>query len=200
MEYLTTIAALEEAYGTPGEAANLKVADRVTPLYRKWVEAARFCILSTIGPEGTDGSPRGDDGPVVQIADDETLLMPDWHGNNRIDSLRNIIRDPRVSLMFMVPGAANVVRVNGSARLTLNTTLRARFEHNAKMPRAVIVVQVDEIYTQCARAILRADLWRRDDSVGLPTVGDILREQSGETFDGESYDTSWASRAADTMW
>jgi uncharacterized protein len=102
----------------PSPTSLAKVARRLTPLYRRWIEAARFCVLSTVGPEGTDGSPRGDDGPVVRVVDDRTLWLPDWRGNNRIDSLRNIVRDGRVSLMFMVPGSNNVVRVNGRAVLT----------------------------------------------------------------------------------
>ena len=107
------IAALEALYGTPGKASLIKVRDRLTPTYRAWIMASRLCVVSTIGPNGTDGSPRGDDGPVVQELDPQTVLMPDWRGNNRMDTLRNIVADGRISLMFMVPGSNNVVRVNG---------------------------------------------------------------------------------------
>ena len=118
MQTITSTNELEEIYGAPVPQSLTKVTSHLTPLYRDWIGAARFLVLSTIGPEGTDASPRGDDGPVVHMADSRTLWLPDWRGNNRIDSLRNIVRDPRVSLMFMVPGCNNVVRVNGTAVLT----------------------------------------------------------------------------------
>ena len=126
MDFIDDIAALEALYGTPGQPALRKVVDRLTPLYRRWIMASRLCMLATVGPEGTDCSPRGDDGPAVLELDERTLALPDWRGNNRLDSLRNILRDPRVSLMFLVPGSNNVVRVNGRARLTADAGLRAR--------------------------------------------------------------------------
>ncbi|WP_421701584.1 pyridoxamine 5'-phosphate oxidase family protein [Aliiroseovarius sp.] len=200
MTYLETLEELEALYGTPGEASLVKVAHQLTPCYRQWIMASRFCVLTTVGPEGTDGSPRGDDGPVVLELDDKHLALPDWRGNNRIDSLRNIIRDPRVSLMFMVPGSNNVVRLNGEARLSADDDLRKRFERNGKQPRTVIVIKIAEIYSQCARAVMRADLWARNDADGLPTVGDMLREATSGSFDGETYDADWPARAAKSMW
>lgn len=122
--YVDSIAALEALYdATPSEAALRKVADRLTPTYRAWIMASRFCVLSTVGPEGTDGTPRGDVGPVMVELDETTLAMPDWHGKNRLDSLRNIVRDGRVSVLFMVPGSTSVVRVNGTARLSADAEL-----------------------------------------------------------------------------
>ena len=118
MNFLTSVDQLESIYGEPGKSSILKVADHLTDEYRRWIAASRFCALSTVGLEGTDCSPRGDEGPVVDVLDDKTLLMADWHGNNRIDSLRNIIADPRVSLMFLIAGSQTVVRLNGEARLT----------------------------------------------------------------------------------
>ncbi|MEM1161573.1 MAG: pyridoxamine 5'-phosphate oxidase family protein, partial [Pseudomonadota bacterium] len=123
MDFIESIAELETHYGAPGAPSLRKVADHLTPLYRKWVMASRFCVVTTVGPEGTDGSPRGDDGSVVKELNSKTLLMPDWRGNNRFDSLRNIVRDGRVSLMFMVPGSNNVVRINGEARLSADVDL-----------------------------------------------------------------------------
>ncbi|MCI2399538.1 pyridoxamine 5'-phosphate oxidase family protein [Aliiroseovarius subalbicans] len=199
MEFLTP-ETLQALYGTPGEASLVKVADRLTPCYRKWIAASRFCVLSTVGPEGTDASPRGDDGPVVACLDPHTLALPDWRGNERIDSLRNIVRDPRVSLMFMVPGSNNVVRVNGMGRVTADADLCARFEKSGKQPRSVIVIRIHEVYSQCARAVMRAGLWSRDDAAGLPSIGDMLREMTDGKFDGKSYDRDWAGRAARTMW
>ncbi len=197
---ITTISALEAHYGVAGEASTAKVADRLTPGYRAWVERARFCILSTVGPEGTDASPRGDDGPVVRIEDARTLALPDWHGNNRIDSLRNIVRDPRVSLMFLVPGSVNVIRVNGTGAVTADTGVLASFERKSRQPRTVVMVEIEEIYFQCARALLRAGLWSRDDAAGLPSPGDLLAEMTGGEVGGEAYDAEWPARAAKTMW
>ncbi|MEM9124510.1 MAG: pyridoxamine 5'-phosphate oxidase family protein [Pseudomonadota bacterium] len=201
MEFIDDIAALETLYGKPGPASLRKVAHRLTPLYRQWIASSRLCVLSTAGPEGTDGSPRGDDGPVVLELDPETLALPDWRGNNRLDSLRNIVRDPRVSLMFMVPGSNTVVRVNGTARVTADGTLRARFDKKGKRPATIIVIHITEIYTQCARALMRSGLWTSDDASGnLPTVGEILAEVSDGEEGGARYDADWGARAAKTMW
>lgn len=200
MQYLDDIPALEALYGKPGAASLRKVAPRLTPLYRRWIMASRLCILSTVGPDGTDGSPRGDDGPVVLELDPNTVAMPDWRGNNRLDSLRNIVVDGRVSLLFMVPGSNTVVRVNGRARLTTDDGLRARFRRKGRQPTTVIVISIAEIYTQCARALMRAGTWGRDDSAGLPSAGDILAEVSDGDEGGESYDRNWPARAARTMW
>ena len=127
MTPVRSIEELEALYDAAVPTSLSKVARKMTPLYRQWVEAAKFMVLSTVGPEGTDASPRGDDGPVVEIVDERTLLMPDWRGNNRLDSLRNIVRDERVSCMFMVPGVNNVVRINGTALVTADEDMRARF-------------------------------------------------------------------------
>ena len=201
MRRIADIPALEALYGTPGAPALRKVAHRMTPLYRKWIMASKFCVLTTVGPSGSDGSPRGDDGPVVLELDDETLAMPDWRGNNRLDSLRNIVEDGRVSLMFMVPGSNNVVRLNGTAYLTDDAELRARFEKGGKQPATVIVIEIGEIYTQCARALMRAGTWAGvDESAGLPTAGEILAEMTKGEEGGKAYDDAWAPRAAKTMW
>lgn len=200
MDHIDSIEALEALYGSPGAPALRKVAGQLTPLYRQWIMASRFCILTTVGPDGSDGSPRGDDGPVVLELDPGTLAMPDWRGNNRLDSLRNIVLDGRVSLMFMVPGSNTVVRANGQARLTSDAALRARFERNDRQPATVIVIAISEVYTQCARALMRAGLWTRDDSAGLPTPGEILAEISQGAEGGAPYDAAWHARALRTMW
>lgn len=200
MQFVNDIESLEALYGSPGVAATRKVARRMTPLYRKWIMASRLCVLSTVGPDGTDGSPRGDDGPVVAELDPGTLAMPDWRGNNRLDSLRNIVLDGHVSLMFVVPGSNNVVRVNGHARLTTDAALKVRFEKKGRQPATVIVIEISEIYTQCARALMRAETWARDDSADLPSVGDILAEMTDGEEGGAPYDQAWGSRAAQTMW
>ncbi|MEM1234388.1 MAG: pyridoxamine 5'-phosphate oxidase family protein [Pseudomonadota bacterium] len=201
MKTITTIAELEALYGPPDPNSLAKVATYVTPEYAAWIEASRFVVLSSVGPGGTDGSPRGDDGPVVQIADASTLLMPDWRGNNRADSLRNIIEDGRVSLMFMVPGKTNVIRVNGRAILSRDEALLARFRIKSREPRLVICITVQEVYSQCARALLRAGLWSSDEAdLPLPTPGKILAAQTAGATDAEAYDAGWDARAARTMW
>ena len=200
MEFITNQAELEELYGKISVPAIRKVAHRMTPLYRKWILTSRFCVLTTVGPDGTDGSPRGDDCPVIEELDPYTLAMPDWRGNNRLDSLRNIVTDGRVSLMFMVPGSNTVVRLNGRARLTADPDMRARFEKKSRQPATVIIIEIGEIYTQCAKALIRAGLWSRDDSAGLPTPGEILAEMTDGEEGGEPYDTAWPARAAKNMW
>lgn len=201
MARIDNIEALEARYGTPGEASIIKVTDQLIPSYRDWIARSRFCILSTVGPDGTDSSPRGDDGPVVQIVDDKTLALPDWRGNQRLDSLRNIVRDGRVSLMFMVAGSNNVIRVNGTAVLTDDAWLCDRFAKAGVLPATVVVISITEVYAQCARAVMRAGLWTMgDQSEGLPTVGDMLREAKQGNFDGASYDRNWQTRAEATLW
>ncbi len=199
IDYITDIETLVAHYGTSSEASLIKVTDRLTSAYCRWIEASRFCILTTVGPEGTDGSPRGDIGAVLTILDDRTLAMPDWRGNNRLDSLRNIVRDGRVSLMVMVPGLANVIRVNGTARLTADAELRVRYDRGGKQPATVIVIQIAEVYSQCARAILRSQLWGDQVGPDLPSPGEILSEIK-DSFDGAKYDADWGPRAAKTMW
>lgn len=200
MNWIDNIVDLEGLYGQAGDAATRKVASCLTPLYRKWIMASRLCVLSTIGPDGTDGSPRGDDGPAVLELDEQTLAMPDWRGNNRLDSLRNIVSDGRVSLMFVVSGSNNVVRVNGKARLTDDAELRNRFQRKGLVPATVIVIQIAEVYSQCSRALLRAGTWSRNDAEGLPSIGDILAEMTDGEVGGLAYDTEWAGRATKTMW
>ncbi|WP_166416865.1 pyridoxamine 5'-phosphate oxidase family protein [Cochlodiniinecator piscidefendens] len=201
MTPIQSIEDLEALYGTPGEASLVKVAHHLTPTYRAWIAQSRFCVVSTVGVEGTDGSPRGDNGPVVQELDEKTLLMPDWRGNQRLDTLRNIVSDGRVSLMFFVPGSNTVIRVNGTAVLTADSEVCSQFEQAGKHPVTVMVITISEVYSQCARALLRAKTWTSgDQSDGLPTVGDMLKEMTSGAIDGAAYDSEWAGRAAKTMW
>ena len=201
MKFVGSLDELHQHYGEPGDTSLRKVAGRMTKEYRAWIFRSRFCVLTTVGPEGTDATPRGDDGPVVLELDEHTLAMPDWRGNDRIDSLRNIVRDPRSSLMFFVPGSNNVVRINGKARVTVDADMRQRFERKGKLPRSVVIFQIEEIYSQCARALIRSALWSgKDQSEGLPTVGQILAALTDGDVGGAPYDDTWAERAAKTMW
>ena len=203
MSIVQTVEELEAIYGQTNDASTVKVADRVTPLYRILIEKSPFAALATSGPEGLDCSPRGDLPGFVRIHDEKTLLMPDRRGNNRIDSLRNIVRDPRVALLFLIPGSGNTLRINGRAQISTDADLRASFAVGEKAPRSVIVMTVDEMYFQCARAIVRADLWNPDKRVDpktLPTPGQILAEMSNNKVGGEDYDRAWPERARQTMW
>ena len=203
MKTIETIEQLRAIYGEPGETALAKVTARITPAYRQMIEAAPFVALATVGPEGLDCSPRGDEGPVVRIADDETVMLPDWRGNNRIDSLVNIVRDPRVALMFLIPGSNNALRINGRAVVSADPAVVESFEMNGRHPRSVIVVEIREVYFQCARALVRSGLWdpgRFRDAASLPSAGEMTRQASAEPFDAETYDREWPARAAKTMW
>jgi PPOX class probable FMN-dependent enzyme len=203
MSIIATIEQLEAIYGHPNDASTVKVADHVTPAYRILIEKSPFATLATSGPEGLDCSPRGDQDGFVRIHDDRTLMIPDRRGNNRVDSLRNIVRDPRVALLFLIPGSGSTLRVNGHALVSAAPDLLASFKVEGKAPRTVIVMTVQEIYFQCARAIVRADLWnpdRRVDPGTLPTPGQILAEMSDNQVGGKKYDQEWPERARQTMW
>jgi PPOX class probable FMN-dependent enzyme len=203
MSIITTTEQLEAIYGHPGAASTVKVADRVTPLYRVLIDKSPFVALATSGPEGLDCSPRGDLPGFVRVHDEKTLMMPDRRGNNRIDSLRNIVRDPRMALLFLIPGSGSTLRVNGLGQVSSEPDLLDSFKMQGKAPRTVIMMTVEEIYFQCARAIVRSDLWNPDkrvDPKSLPTPGQILASMSDNTVGGETYDREWPERAQKTMW
>ncbi|MBT3556282.1 MAG: pyridoxamine 5'-phosphate oxidase family protein [Rhodospirillales bacterium] len=204
MSRIETVEQLNELYGQPGAASLEKVARHVTAEYRTFIEAAPFAALATVAPEGIDCSPRGDQPGFVRVSDDgKTLMLPDRRGNNRVDSLSNIVRDPRVSLMFMVPGSGSIIRVNGQAHLSIDPALLDSFAVGGKPPRSVMVMEVVEIYFQCARAIVRSDIWNPDTHVvskSLPTPGQILTSMTGGKVGGETYDAAWAGRAEKTLW
>jgi PPOX class probable FMN-dependent enzyme len=202
MRRIESIEQLHQLYGEPAEASIIKVTPLLTNEYRRMIEASPFVLLATVGPEGLDCSPRGDAGQVIHIEDEKTLMLPDWRGNNRVDSLSNIVRDPRVALLFLVPGSNTTMRVNGRAVLVIDEALVGRFEMDGKHPRSVIVITIDEVYSQCARAVIRADLWnlaKFADPASLPTVGDMLKGVKAG-FDGATYDREWPGKAAKTMW
>jgi PPOX class probable FMN-dependent enzyme len=203
MSIIATIEDLEAIYGEPNDASTVKVADRVTPHYRVLIDKSPFVALATSGPGGLDCSPRGDLPGFIRIHDDKTLMMPDRRGNNRVDSLRNIVRDPRIGLLFLIPGSGSTLRVNGRAQVSVDPELLASFRVDGTAPRTVVVMTVEEIYFQCARAIVRAELWNPDKHVSpadLPTPGQILAAMSENTVGGEAYDKAWPARAAQTMW
>lgn len=203
MSIIKTVEQLEALYGLPGEASVVKELDHVIPEYAAFIEASPFVALATSGPEGLDCSPRGDLAGFVRIHDPKTLMMPDRRGNNRADSLRNIIRDPRVGLLFLVPGSGTTLRVNGTASITTDAALCASFTMEEKPARSVTVIAVETVFFQCARAIHRSDLWdpeKHVDPKSLPTPGQILEITSRKSIDGVTYDKEWPERARKSMW
>lgn len=202
MTIITSVEELKAIYDGVSEASLAKVTKTLTPEYRQMIEASPFLAFATVGPEGLDCSPRGDLGGAVRIEDDSTLLLPDWRGNNRIDSLINIVRDPRVALMFLVPGSNTTMRINGRAVISVEPALLESFEMDGRHPRSVTVITVNEVYFQCARALIRAELWNPEhfvDPKSLPTPGTLLKAAKAD-FDKETYDREWPERAAKTMW
>lgn len=200
---IETLAQLEALFGQPGEASLKKEVPYLHPAYRALIEASPFAVLSTIGPGGLDASPRGDPPGFVVVQDDKTLLMPERRGNNRIDSLRNIVADPRVGLLFLIPGVGETLRVNGRARITVEPDLLARLAMEGKPPQCVIEIQVETVFFQCARAIQRSKLWEpvpADAKRTVPTPGAILSALTDAAFDGETYDRELPARQKATLY
>src|SRR3712207_4149446 len=203
MPVIRSVEELEALYGQPAEPAIVKEVDRITPDYRRLIEASPFFVVATSGPEGLDCSPRGDMPGFVRIADERTLMLPDRRGNNRVDSLRNIVRDPRAALLFLIPGSGTTLRANGRAHLETDPELLASFAVEGKAPRSVIVFRVESIYFQCTRAVLRARLWDAESRVApesLPSPGRMLAALTADRIGGEAYDRAWPERARNSMW
>ncbi len=201
---IETMAELEALYpAAPTPASTVKEVDYITPSYAALIAASPFVALATSGPGGLDCSPRGDLPGFVRVADARTLIVPDRRGNNRIDSLRNIMSDPRVALLFLIPGSGTTFRVNGRARISADRDLLNSFAMDGQRPRSVLIVSVQAAYFQCARAVIRSGLWdetRRIAPGVLPSAGEMLAEISGGAVGGEAYDTAWPARAAETLW
>src|SRR5512134_226923 len=188
---ITDVETLERLYGLPAGAAVAKEIDYLHPHYRKLIAASPFFVLATSGADGMDASPRGDAPGFVEVADEKTLLIPDRRGNNRVDSLRNIIADPRVALLFLIPGVGETLRVNGRAEIRTDPALLERFRVDGKPPRSVIVVRVERAFFQCARAIFRSNLWdpaRHIERGSLPSLGTVVSDITLARFDGRKYD------------
>ena len=200
---VTSMEALESLYGQPFGPSLAKEADRITAHYRAFIESAPFFALASAGADGLDCSPRGDAPGFVRVADEKTLLIPDRRGNNRIDTLRNILHDPRVALLFLIPGCGETIRVNGRAEISIDPALIQSFLVNGKAPRSVIVVAVDRIYYQCAKAIVRSKLWdasRHIDRKSLPSAGAILSDLTQGQIGGPEHDRSAPERLKATLY
>jgi hypothetical protein len=201
--YVTTVQALEALYGPIAPPSLVKEVDHLHPVYKPFIEAATFVILASSGEGGLDASPRGDQAGFVHIEDSKTLYLPDRRGNNRIDTLRNIVQDPRVALLFLVPGVGETLRVNGTAQISIDPDLLARFAVDGKPPKSVLRITVTAVYFQCSRAVIRAGLWEASKQVprsALPSAGQILKAVSHAAIDGEAYDKALPGRIADTLY
>jgi PPOX class probable FMN-dependent enzyme len=201
---ISTLAELEAVY--PEEVyppAKVKETDRITNAYRALIEASPFVALATSGPSGLDCSPRGDPKGFVRVLDDKTVAIPDRRGNNRIDSLRNLIADPRVALLFLIPGVSETLRIMGRATISTDPELCAGFAMQAKAPRAVLVIAVEQVFFQCAKAIVRSKLWDPSTQVersSLPTAGKILAEISQGKMGGDEHDRLAPERMKATIY
>jgi len=200
---VTTMDQLESMYGEVYQPAQVKEIDHVNTDYRAFIEKAPFVAMATAGHGGLDCSPRGDPAGFVRVHDEKTLMIPDRRGNNRIDSLRNLIEDPRVALLFLIPGCGETIRVNGRAQICVDPQLCQSFEMQGKVPRCVIVVTVDRAYFQCPKAIVRSKLWdpaTRIDRVSLPTSGTILANISDGKVGGPDHDRAYPERLRATIY
>lgn len=200
---ITDVAALERLYGAPSGAAVEKEVDYIHPHYRTLIAASPFAVLATCGPEGLDTSPRGDAAGFVVVEDEKTLLIPDRRGNNRVDSLRNIITDPHVALLFLIPGVGETLRVNGQAIISTAPALLERFSVGGKLPRSVIVVRVDTVFFQCSRAIFRSRLWdpaQHVERASLPSLGTMLADISQSRINAEKYDAGLYERLKSALY
>jgi PPOX class probable FMN-dependent enzyme len=200
---ITTIEALEALYGPANPRSIAKEIPALNADYRAFVEAAPFVVLATVGPEGLDCSPKGDAPGFVQIRDDSTLAIPDRPGNNRTDNLRNIIRDPRISVLFITPGVAETLRVNGRAVISADPELLDRFIVQGKRPKSVILVTIETTYFHCSKAFVRSALWdssRHRDRSELPSAGQILQHITEGAFDGAAYDRDAPARTQETLY
>jgi PPOX class probable FMN-dependent enzyme len=203
MHRITTQEQLDALYGTPTEAAVVKEIDHISGHYKAFIDKAPFVVVATVGPEGLDCSPRGDPPGFVRVRDPKTVLMPDRRGNDRIDSLRNLVRDPRISLLFMIPGIGNTLRINGRAEISADPELCAAFAERGKAPRTVLVVRVDRIYFQCPKALVRSRLWSADAQIArsaLPSTGEILEALSEGSINGTAYDAAYPKRLEETIY
>jgi hypothetical protein len=200
---ITDLQALESLYGQPALASVKKEVDFLHSHYQAFIKAAPFVALASNGPDGLDVSPRGDPAGFVHVEDEKTLLLPDRRGNNRIDTLRNIIADPRVALLFLIPGIGETMRVNGRAEISVEPELLARFAMDGKEPRSVLRVRVEKVFIQCSRAILRSRLWDTSQQLersALPSLGTILKDLSCGEIDGQKYDAELPERLKSTMY
>jgi PPOX class probable FMN-dependent enzyme len=203
MHRITTQKQLDALYGKPVEAAVTKEIDYISDHYKAFIDKAPFVVVATVGPEGLDCSPRGDPPGFARVRDAKTVLIPDRRGNNRVDTLRNLVRDDRISLLFLIPGIGNTLRINGRAEISADPELCGSFAERGKAPRTVLVVAAERVYFQCPKALVRARLWSADAQIArseLPSTGEILEALTKGAFDGAAYDAAYPKRLEETIY
>jgi PPOX class probable FMN-dependent enzyme len=203
MAQIKDMADLEKLYGEVAQPALAKEIDHISDDYRQFIDKSPFVVVATVGPEGLDCSPRGDPAGFCRVADPKTVLIPDRRGNNRVDSLRNVVRDPRISLLFIIPGVGNTLRINGRAEIRDDADLLAQFAMGDKLPRTVLKVTADRVYFQCPKAFVRSKLWDPSAQISrseLPSTGDMLARLTKGGIDGAAYDASYPQRLKETMY
>jgi PPOX class probable FMN-dependent enzyme len=203
MQRITTLEQLDAMYGAPVPAAVVKEIDYISDHYRQFIDKSPFVVVATVGPEGLDCSPRGDPAGFVRVRDNKTVLIPDRRGNNRVDALRNLVRDPRISLLFMIPGIGSTLRINGRAEIVVDAELNASFALHGKLPRCVIVVTAERVYTQCPKALVRSRLWAPESQIDrseLPSAGEMIAALSKGAIDGAEYDRAYPQRLKETIY
>lgn len=194
---------LQRRFGVPSEPSVVKVRDHIDDDYRALIKASPFLVMATAGPHGLDCSPRGDPAGFVDVPDSKTVIIPERRGNNRIDGLKNLLHDPRIGLIFLIPGVGETIRVSGTASISYAPDLLGRFMQGGTLPRVAIVVKVETVFFQCARAVMRADLWnpaQQRERDALPSAGQLLRNATAGQFDGEAYDRALSERLAATLY
>lgn len=197
---ITTVAELEALYASPNATSIAKEVDRILAPHAAMIAASPFCVLATMGPKGIDCSPRGDASGFAHVENERIVLLPDRRGNNRLDSLRNIVTNGAVGLIFLVPGKGEALRVAGTAVVRDDAALRERFAHDGKLPTTVIEVHAERVFYQCARAIIRSDLWRDVEArTDLPTAGEMTKAAAPD-FDAAPYDAALAERQRRTLY
>jgi len=200
---ITSIEALEKLYDAPSPRAITKEIDYISDHYRAYIEKAPFVIVATSGPGGLDCTPRGDPTGFVRVHDHKTVLMPDRRGNNRLDTLKNLVHDDRISLLFIIPGLGQTLRINGHASIVTDPALRESFTIQNKVPTTVLVITVDRIYFQCPKALVRSKLWdvaSQVDPSELPTTGEMIAALAEDDFDGQAYDEGYPEHMARTIY
>lgn len=198
-QYVQTAEQLAALFGEVAAPSRHKEADFLHPVYQRWIAQSPFAVLATSGPAGLDASPRGDPASLVHIQDERTLLLPERRGNNRIDSLRNILEDPRVALLFLVPGVNETLRVNGRARILIGDELLRRFEQGGQPPKCVLEIKVETVFFQCGRAMLRSRLWSGE-TAQVPSAGEMLEALTSGGIDGDDYDAALPQRQRETLY
>lgn len=194
---------LEALYGQPSEGAIRKEVDYIHPHYAAFIAAAPFVTIATSGPGGMDVTPRGDPAGFVTVEDAHTLLIPDRRGNNRADTMRNLIHDPRIALLFLIPGVGETLRVNGRAVISVDPALLERFPAQGKLPRSVLIVTAERVYFQCPKALVRSELWNPDKRIprsALPSTGTILADLTRGAIEQEAYDAAYPERLRATIY